>query len=133
MFTNLLIKLNTFLLRNVRLSIENRTTLVNVLLDELKAFRIKEIITFSNGGTMLVNGKPLSLESSKKIREDAAFLLNSTTREIVKDAVTFKAVSMGIHNGDTPEKMFFGRAALWFMQQEEEFYKLLAQEEEREV
>lgn len=133
MIGNLLIKIIIWLLNNSKISIENRILLTNQIINKLETFPLKEIITFRADGTILVNERSLTLEASRKFREDATFLYNSTLRKIVSEAVSFKAISMAVHNGDTPEKMFFGRAAMWFLQQEEEFYKLLAKDEEEDV
>lgn len=123
MITNLII----WLMRNTRFSIESRTKCVNALLVKLN-FPCKDIIEVNSEEKIMVNGRQLDLEGARQLRESARAMLENSARKFVREQVAFKAITLGIHNGDTPEKLYFSRTALWFGQMEDELYHLLAQE-----
>lgn len=112
------------MLRNYPLSTQGRIQLTNTILDVLS---IKgDIIAVDPQGNLLVNGNLIDFERARLLRESAKALQNSLARNVIRNAVTQSSIEMAFHNGDTPEKMFFGRAALWFSQQEDKWIGLLA-------
>lgn len=133
MIGNFLTKIIVWFLNNSKLSQENRIKLTNQIINKLGAFPLTEVITFGEDGTIFVEGRRLNVDAARKFREDAIYMVNSTLRKVVKEAVLFKAISMSVHNGDTPDKLIFGRSAIWNHQQEEEFYKILAKDVEEDV
>lgn len=116
-----------FLLRNSKLSLENKTKLTSCLLDKLQAIPASDIIKTNEQGKLEVNGRELDLEGAKILREGAISLLDSQTRKFVKEQIMFEAVKIGVHFGDTPERVMFAKAAIWQLEQEEEFLKKLSQ------
>lgn len=116
------------LLKNRNFSIENRTILVSALLDELNFIPSYAILELDEQGKILVEGKPLDSEQSVSIREGARALLNSPTYRLLRNQVAFQAVTVGVHTGDTPERIYFSKVALWWGLEEEKLIRLLAQE-----
>ena len=121
--TNLIV----WAMRNTRFSLEDRTKCVTALLDKLNFVPYKDIIERDDVGKTVINGRVLDLEMARQIRESAKALLDNQCRKIVKDQVAFKAVNIGVHNGDTPDKIIWSRVALWIYQQEEELLEKLSQ------
>lgn len=116
-----------FLLGNSKLSLENKTKLVACLLNKLQAIPASDIIKTNEQGKIEVNGRELDMDGLKILREGAILLLDSPTRKFVKEQIMFEAVKIGVHFGDTPERVIFSKAAIWQLEQEEEFIKKLAQ------
>lgn len=116
------------LLRVTHLSLEDRSRLTGALLTKLQAIPASDIISTNEEGRLTVYGRPLDLEEAQKLRESAKYVLDSSARKLARETVAFRAVTLGVHNGDTNEKIFFSRAALWQAQQEDELYRTLAQE-----
>ena len=110
------------LLKRKTLSMKDYAALTNALLDKMNV-PYKDIMMIDEEGKITINNLELDFETIKSVRENAKLLLESNVRSIVREQVAFRAVAMGIHNGDTPEKIFFSRAALWSMQQEDELYQ----------
>lgn len=112
------------LLRWSKLPIQDRIALTSALLDKFNAPR--EIIKTMPDGRMLIDGRAITIETARVLRESALATLNSQARKFVQEQVAFKAITLGVHNGDAVEKLFFCRAALWWGQEEEELLKTLA-------
>lgn len=128
MFGRLATTCSVALLRLVTLSTEDRTRLTCAILDRLHALPASDIISLNEQGQFTVGGRPLTMEDARKLRESAKYVLDSSARKIVREAVAFKAVSHGVHKANTPEEVLFSKAALWQGQQEDELYRMLAQE-----
>lgn len=120
-------KLAVMLLRNSRLSNENRQLLTTVLLGRLGALPLHATITFDSAGQIFVNKKQPDLETSKRLYETSKSMLNNFARRFVREQVLFMAVKMGVHENISPEQGLFAKAAIWFYQEEEELYRKLAQ------
>lgn len=128
MFGRLATFLTIHLLRGVRLTIQDRTALTNVLLDKLQAFPSKDVLTIGENGRLVVGEREVDIDVARKLRQGADAALENSALKVIRDQIAVRAIAMGIHNGDTPEKLFFGRAALWYHQQLDELLKLLATE-----
>lgn len=112
------------------LSLKNRTRLVSAILDRLNAVPLQSIINFRDDGALLVDGKSLTYEQAKALQESAKAMQDSYAREIVREQVAYIAGTRGVTEGDTPEKLYFYRAAMWSMLQEDELYRALAGQQE---
>ena len=115
-----------WLLKNSQLSLENRIVLTAALLDKLNFIPAKDIIKTNQLGRLEINGREVTLEYAGQLRESAKRDLESLSRKIVNEQVAFRAVTLGIHNGDTLEKLIWSRVALWWAQEQEDLLKLLA-------
>ncbi len=128
MWQKILTRVVARLLRSSRLSFENRTILVTALLDELNFLPSRAILELDEQGRILVEGEPLEIEQAISIREGAKALLNSPTYRLIRNQVAFQAVTIGVHTGDTPERMYFSKVVLWWGMEIEKLIRLLAQE-----
>jgi len=126
MFQNFITKMTAYLLKK-NLSLKNRTILTTALLKNLVAIQSCDIIKTNEEGKLAVNGRELDFEGAKILRESAISALDNQAWKFVKEQVEFEAVKIGVHFGDTPEKVFFSKAAIWQGLQVEEFLKKLAQ------
>lgn len=115
------------LLQSVHLSVEQRTMLTGILLDRLHAIPTRDIITKDEGGTMLINGRRLDVQGVIHLRESAARILREPARKLVSEQIQFKAVTLGIHQGMTPEQILFSKACIWQGAERDVLYKELAQ------
>lgn len=109
------------------LTMQQRTKLVGAMLDGLNAVPIQDVIEVKEG-RMYVEGKPIDYEKSVILRDAARAMRGNQARELVRDQIAAEAGKRGIVQGDTPEKLYFYRAALWSMQAEQELYEALAGE-----
>ena len=114
-------------LRKATVSLEARTILTNAVLDKLQARNLHAIINSDENG-ILVNGERIEYERAILLRESAKGALNNQARQLVRESVMALATTRGVLEGDTPEKLYFYRAAIWFGATEEEHYRILAQE-----
>lgn len=119
------VQLACWLLR-LPLNIQQRTKLVGALLDNLNAVPLTDVITFREDGTLLIDGKEVDYEKASKIRESARAMQNNQARQLVREQVAVLAGQRGVVEGDTPEKLYFYRAALWSMNHEQAIYDSLA-------
>jgi hypothetical protein len=111
------------------LSIAHRTKLTGAILDGLNAVPLRDVITFQQDGTLLIDGMEVDYEKAIKLRESARAMRDNQARQLVRDQISVIAGTRGVVQGDTPEKLYFYRAALWAMQSEQELYNQLAGDE----
>lgn len=128
MWQKIITRITAKLLKNSNLSIENRNILVTVLLGELNFLPHRAIIELDQQARIIVDGVPLEVEQAIAVHEGAKALLNSPVYRLVQNQVAFQAVTIGIHTGDTIEKSYWARVALWWGLEQEKLIKMLAQE-----
>ena len=130
MLTKILIKL----LKSKKTSSEDRALILNTLLERINALPIADIISYDLNGTLLVNGKSLSVDQAISLKESAVALQKNQFYRIIKEQIAFNAISIGIHKGNTLEQILFSKSALWIQQQEMELIsKISGQNIENEV
>lgn len=129
MLTKLAVKLAQFALKRADLSLEDRNKLTIHILKKLDAFPLRDMIVSNEEGKLLVNGRTLSAEGARQLRESARGALRSQARKFVHDQVLFTAITMGVHSLEKVEQSYFCRAAIWYGQQEDLILATLAQED----
>lgn len=122
----IVVYLVTWLLK-LPLSLRARTRLIGAILDRIEALPLADIIK-EKGGVLYVDGMPVDMDMAVKLREGAKLMLHNSARRIVYQQVASIAGKRGVVEGDTPEKLYFYRAALWWGLTEEDIYKQLAGE-----
>lgn len=127
MFTHLGVKLALYLLNNKALTIEDSNRCMEVVLKDLGNLQINDIIKIDDQQQLVINGNPLTMEQVIQLRESAIAALNNRALNIIRDQVSYAAVTYGVHKALTPEQMFFARAALWYGQEEVKLLETLAQ------
>lgn len=113
----------------MQLSKENRIVLTNAILDKLAVVQSCDILTVESSGKLAINGQPLEYEYARMLSESAKMMLSSTARSVVRKQVEYIAVTHGIHKAETPDQMLFAKAAIWYGQEEDRIYRLLAGED----
>lgn len=130
-----MIKLVLFLLKHKKVSMADRHKLLNGVLDKLAALPVHDIIQVSESGSLIVNGKVLSVEELGLLRESAKNALQSRALGLVQDQVLFTAFTFGINTSTNFDQIYFSKAAIWWGQQQHKLLKLLANvnDEERDL
>ena len=123
----LVVKLALGVLRRSDLTIAERTACIGAVLGKLEALPIKDIITNSADG-ILINGQLPDIEKLRILRESAKSALDNQALNFIGEQVVWIAIQRGIHNADTPEKLYFYRAAIWFSEQLKAHLQILAQQ-----
>lgn len=106
---------------------EERQILTAMLLDRLGALPLHAKIKVDGTGKVSVNGRSLDIETADRLRQAAVAMQNNAARNLVRETVTFLAIIDGVHKNVSPEMGLFAKAALWFLQEENELYATLAQ------
>lgn len=133
MWGRLATKLAVHWLRAASIDNECRQILTAALLDKLGALPIHAKISVDESGSVLVDGKKLTLDRAQQLNQSAVTALSSVARKFVRETVTFLAVKQGVHENMSPEQGLFAKAALWFMQEEDNLYRILAQAEGQQI
>lgn len=128
MLNKLLLKLVQFLGRR-ELSLDQRLTLSTMIMDNLDALPIRDIIYVNDSQQLIVGDHVVDLEQMKLLREHAITALENKSLALIRNQVAYTAVSNGIHKAVTPEAMLFNRAAIWYHQTLEIQLKFLAQQD----
>lgn len=125
-------KLAIWLLKNGRLDNESRQLLTATMLDRLGALPIRARITVDESAQIFVDNKQVTFEVAHRLHETSKSMLDNFARRFVRETVTFMAVKKGVHENVSPEQGLFAKAALWFLQEEDDLYRKFAQIEPEE-
>lgn len=118
MLKHLIAKFTIWLLKNNKITGEDKTLVIASLLDNIDALPIHEVIKFSENG-IVINGNQIEPDVAIKLRESAVALRDSYARKTIHNQMTYEAIKMGVHTGLNPEMIMFSKAALWYQQQED--------------
>lgn len=121
--------LTIWLLKGSQLRNEERQLLTSTLLDKLGALPLHATITIDESNRFFVAGRPMDLEVARALSEGSRGMLRNYARKFVRETVQFLAIKKGVHENTSPEQGLFAKAALWAMDEEDQLYRLLAQEE----
>lgn len=120
------------MLKSAALSNEDRQLLTSAVLDRLGVLPTRARITVDESGVIFLDGKQMTLDAARMLRDGSRAMLNNFARRIVRETVEFLAVKQGVHENTSPEQGLFAKAALWFYQEESDLYLRLAQVEGEE-
>jgi hypothetical protein len=115
-----------------KLSIEDKSLVMNALIEEFKILPLYGIIKIDSVGKIIVNNKELDFDKAMQLRESARVALFNQARKLIKEQVAYLAVNLGVHQAINPEQVLFAKAALFNQQEEEKLLQLLAQEDSSE-
>lgn len=121
-----MLRLALFLIKRAKLSVQDRNKLVSLVLDKLEALPIRDIITYSPGGILLINGREVDIEVARSLRESAKGALDSKALQIINESAKYQAFVVAAVNSEKDEDLLFGKAAIWFSQTQEKLLKTLA-------
>jgi len=123
------VRLAKFLLERGDLSVKDSAILTSVVLNKLGALPYEEAIQITDDGSLMVNGKTLDFEQMKKLRESALGATTNLALNLVFEQIKFLAVVEGVHKGSSIEQMYFGRTAIWAIQNIQKALDTLSQKE----
>lgn len=115
-------------LKSADLTLEDRALLTTLILDKVGALPLRDLVVLNDGGSLIINGKPIDAETAKNLQTSAKAALRNQALRLIRDQVIFTAITIGVHKLEKVDQSFFARAAIWFGQQEQEYLELLAQE-----
>lgn len=104
-------------LQKANLSIEDRTALTTVMLGRLLTIPIGDMVIFTQSGVM-INGKELDSEQLIAFKEACTSLKKNYARRVISEQVRYKAIEMGIHKSTSDSELFFSKAAIWVLNEE---------------
>lgn len=122
---NFAVHLACYLLK-LPLTIQQRTKLVCAILDANNAVPLSDVLTERKGVGLMLNGEPLGYDKAIQLRNSARMALNNQALGHIRNQVASIAGRRGIAEGDTPDKLIFYRAALWWGSMELEVLNTLA-------
>lgn len=126
MIGRVITKIVVYLLRKSNISLNERHLLINASLDKLAALPLRDIITFSETGTLIVNGRELDHEEVLLVRESAKAALQNRALGLVRDQVLYKSFTFGINSSVNFDQLYFAKCAVWWGQEEDKILKALA-------
>lgn len=126
MLERVAIKLAIKLLKMTTLSVESRNLLTSQVLETLGAVPIRDTISISTSGEILVNGVPPDYDVFLKLREGAQLALENTAMQLVWNQVRYTSLVGSATQGSTPTDIYFYRVAIWIGEQERNWLRILA-------
>lgn len=97
------------------------------MLEKVNALPFRNVIIFDNKGTLIVDGKPISIEQARVIKEGAHTLVRNPARRLIREQLGYKAVEMGVHSAINVDMMHFSKAVLWLQQEEDKLLEELGE------
>ena len=117
-----------WILKQKRVSQQTKIQILNFLLESVNAVPIRNILEFESDGTLKVGGKTLDPQSAINLRESVISLSKNYSDRIITEQITFEAIKIGLHIGQTTDQIMFSKAAIWVLKQREELItKLIGQ------
>lgn len=104
----------------------------SALLDKLRAIPLQDTIHIdADTGRMYIRGKLVKdVEVQRRIIEQAKQLRKNIVRKLVREKVEFMATDIGMRKATDLWDIVFGKAALWFAQEEDKVYAGIVGHEE---
>lgn len=133
MLNKYITKLAVWLLRHKTLSSQEKAVLLSTVLDSISSLPFHDMISSNESGRLIVNGKPVTVEMARNLRHSAKAGLDNVAIRFIREQIAFMAINIGVHNGDSPDKIMFARTALWNGQQEKLLLEKLAGQQEDDM
>ena len=127
MLTRLAIKLLFWLLPKAEFTPEDRALCTGLLLRNLGALPIRDIILFDEKRQqLLVEGSPLNPKEAATIMEISRNLLDNSLMNKIWNQIKYECLKRGVSEGNNPDSILFYRVALWFGEQERQWLRMFA-------
>ncbi len=126
MWNKYAVRFALYLLNRSDLSIEDRSKLSTCVLTVLAAQPLRDIISSDIDGSLLNRGKTVDLEFAKKLRASAQAALENIALRTVHEQVLYMSVKSGFLEADSEKRSFFGKAAVWYGENEVKLLRVLA-------
>lgn len=99
---------------------ENKTRVINALLEKIDAFPVRSVISFGDQGTLSIKGRPLDAESVVAFHSAITSLKDNLARKLINEELSHKAITLGVRQALNPEMVMFSQAILYVIQEEEQ-------------
>ena len=117
MLQKLTTALTLWLLNRVTLKGEYKAKITAKLLDNLQAVPISNILFIDKMGRLYIDGKLATQEQALSIKASGISFKDSFLEKLINDQITYQALQLGIHEGNTTDQIIFSKAALWVIQE----------------
>ena len=107
------------------LPLKEKVKLLNAILDRLQALPLSSIISVSETGSLVINGKEIDYEEMGLLKESAKALKDNRVYGIIQDQVLFESMNGSIASTNL-EQLYFFKASVWWGKRESELVKLIA-------
>lgn len=104
----------------------NKIILTNLIIENLGALPLHDIIKVNEEGTLLINNRSLEYDQVLKLRDSSRALQNNHARKVIREQVKFAAIATGVHRAKDLDEMLFAKAALWWGEKEDELVSILS-------
>lgn len=128
MLNKLFVKIILRLLKSKKITGENKSLVLNALLENIGTLPISRAIGYDNLGGLLIQGKKIDLEKLGYIRESLMAYRDNQARKLIREQLKMLAIEYGVHNGLNVETILFSKAMLYNIQEEEKLLQELLAE-----
>lgn len=111
------------------LSTADKSLLISAVLTKLAAIPLRDILYVSESRKLFVNGKEVSIEKANQLRGSAMMAMRSEAFKLIREQVVYATFVQAAHGSVSTEDLMFGKAALWWGQQEDKYFKMLTDED----
>ena len=125
-------KLAHWLLRKVlsgKLELSEKNLLFGLIIERMDAYPLSAILYTDDLGQLILKGEVVDLDKAKQLYMSANDAIDNKAEQLIDLQMLWEATVNGILDGDSPEKLLFFRAAIWWHQQRQRYLRLLAQRE----
>lgn len=102
-------------LENHELTQQEHLRLLGILTRNINAFPLENAVTITSQGALTANGREMTLEEVVKFRQGISALRDNWAFQLLGDQILFESIKWGVHNGDTTERLFFSKTAIYFI------------------
>ena len=102
-------------LESNELNSKDHLRLLGILNKNFNSFPLGNVVLFTQDGALAANGRKLDLDETVKFRQGIGALKDNWAFQLLGDQVLYEAIKHGVQFGDTPEKILFGRSAIYFI------------------
>ncbi len=102
------------------LSLEDRNAILTAMLSRLVVLPLNDSIIIGQNN-IKINGKDLDMEQMISFRESCVALKDNSARKILHEQVRYLATNLGVYKAVSLDEMYFAKAALWCLAEEDKF------------
>jgi len=128
MFKKIITRIVIWSLSTAKLDNENKAKITGALLENLNAIPIRDIIKFDATGKLMINGNYVDFDIAEKLRAGSFAMQNNAANKLVDDQMTFEALKLCAHKGESTDMIVFAKAALWIIQERKKLFTTLGGE-----
>lgn len=103
------------ILENSTISKAQHMEILGLCLKEIGYFPIQDSISKHMDGSLLYNGRNMTMEAVVQFRSHLHSLKDNIAFKLISDQVIFDAIKEGVHKSDTVEKIMFSKSAIYII------------------